>query len=196
VLNPASHFIADRFARSGIAALTYDKRGSGSSTGDWKSSSYDDLANDALAAIDLLASKPDMDPKRIGLHGHSEGGIIAPIATAHAPGKVAFVIAEDTVAGLVRNQDVFRVSHAIREAGLTDGEIKRAMAISGKALTLISTWLRDCPEFQKLQAYRTSGQIAGFVLTRMHHLSENHKDFPTQCASAKSFAFFFSFHSP
>jgi dienelactone hydrolase len=124
-----NRFIADRFARSGIAALSYDKRGSGSSTGDWKSSSYDDLANDALAAIDLLASRPDIDPKRIGLHGHSEGGIIAPIATAHAPGKVAFVVAEDTVAGLIRNQDVYRVNHAIREAGFTDAEIKRAMAM-------------------------------------------------------------------
>lgn len=124
-----NRFIADRFARFGIAALTYDKRGSGSSTGDWKSSSYDDLANDALAAIDLLASRPDIDPKRIGLHGHSEGGIIAPTAAAHAPGKVAFVIAEDTVAGLVRDQDVYRVSHAIGEAGFTDEEIKRAMAM-------------------------------------------------------------------
>jgi uncharacterized protein len=129
-----NRFIADRFARSGIAALTYDKRGSGSSTGDWKSSSYDDLANDALAAIDLLASRPDIDPKRIGLHGHSEGGIIAPIAADHAPGKVAFVIAEDTVAGLVRNQDVYRVSHAIKEAGFTDAEIQRAMAMYGLML--------------------------------------------------------------
>jgi pimeloyl-ACP methyl ester carboxylesterase len=124
-----NRFIADRFARFGIAALVYDKRGSGSSTGDWKSSSYDDLANDALAAIDLLASRQDIDPKRIGLHGHSEGGIIAPIAAAHAPEKVAFIIAEDTVAGRVRDQDVYRTSHAIKEAGFTDDEIKRAMAM-------------------------------------------------------------------
>jgi cephalosporin-C deacetylase-like acetyl esterase len=73
-----NRFIADRFARAGIAALVYDKRGSGASTGDWKVSSYDDLANDAVAGIDLLASRPDVDAKLIGLHGHSEGGIIAP----------------------------------------------------------------------------------------------------------------------
>jgi hypothetical protein len=40
-------------------------------------SSYDDLANDAIAGIDLLAARPDMDAKRIGLHGRSEGGIVA-----------------------------------------------------------------------------------------------------------------------
>jgi alpha-beta hydrolase superfamily lysophospholipase len=67
-----NRFIADQFARSGIAALVYDKRGSGDSTGDWKASSYDDLANDVLAGIDLLASRPDIDPSRIGLHGHSK----------------------------------------------------------------------------------------------------------------------------
>jgi dienelactone hydrolase len=124
-----NRFIADRFARKGIAALVYDKRGSGGSSGDWKSSSYDDLADDALAGIDLLASRADIDPKRIGLHGHSEGGIIAPIAAAHAPSKVAFVVAEDTVAGLVRDQDVYRVGRAIRAAGLTESEVEHAMAI-------------------------------------------------------------------
>ena len=124
-----NRFIADRFARFGIAALVYDKRGSGASTGDWKSSSYDDLADDALAGIDLLASRSDVETKRIGLHGHSEGGIIAPIAATHAPSKVAFVIAEDTVAGFVRNQDVYRVSHATREAGFTDSEVEHAMTM-------------------------------------------------------------------
>jgi dienelactone hydrolase len=122
-----NRYIADRFARSGIAALVYDKRGSGASADDWKSSSYDDLAADAIAGIDLLASRADIDAKRIGLHGHSEGGIIAPIAAVHAPSKVAFIVAEDTVAGLVRDQDVYRVSHQIREAGFTDVQIKHAM---------------------------------------------------------------------
>jgi dienelactone hydrolase len=124
-----NRFIADRFARLGTAALVFDKRGSGASTGDWKSASYDDLADDALAGIDLLASRFDIDSKRIGLHGHSEGGIIAPIAAIHAPSKIAFIVAEDTVAGLVRDQDVYRVSHAIREAGFTDAEIQRAMGL-------------------------------------------------------------------
>ena len=94
-------------------------------------SSYDDLANDAIAGIDLLASRPDIDAKRIGLHGHSEGGIIAPIAAVHAPSKVAFIVAEDTVAGLVRDQDVYRVSHQIRQAGFTDAQVERALGFTG-----------------------------------------------------------------
>jgi cephalosporin-C deacetylase-like acetyl esterase len=43
---------------------------------------FDDLANDAIAGIDLLASRSDIDAKRIGLHGHREGGIIAPMVLA------------------------------------------------------------------------------------------------------------------
>jgi len=122
-----NRFVADRFARSGIAALVYDKRGVGASTGDWKTSSYDDLANDAIAGIDLLASRSDIDAKRIGLHGHSEGGIVAPMAAVRAPSKVAFLVAEDTVAGLVRDQDVYRVSHQIRQAGFSDTQVERAL---------------------------------------------------------------------
>jgi len=122
-----NRFIADQFARSGIAALVYDKRGSGDSTGDWKASSYDDLANDVLAGVDLLASRPDIDPRLIGLQGHSEGGIIAAMVAVHSPAEVAFIVAEDTVAGLVRDQDVYRVSHQIQKAGFTDSQIKSAM---------------------------------------------------------------------
>ena len=124
-----NRFIADQFAQSGIAALVYDKRGSGASTGDWSASSYDDLANDAIAGIDLLASRSDIDPTRIGLHGHSEGGIIAAIAVARAPSRVAFVVAEDTVAGLVRDQDFYRVSHQITQAGFSNDEIKEALSL-------------------------------------------------------------------
>jgi uncharacterized protein len=122
-----NRFIADQFARSDIAALVYDKRGSGESTGDWKASSYDDLANDALAGIDFLISRPGIDPGRIGLHGHSEGGIIAAILAVHAPSKIAFVVGEDTVAGLVRDQDFYRTSHEIQKVGFTDSQIKRAL---------------------------------------------------------------------
>jgi pimeloyl-ACP methyl ester carboxylesterase len=78
-------FIADQFARSGIATLVYDKPGSGVSTGDWKASCKDDIANDVLAGIELLASRPDIDPGRIVLHGHSEGGTIAAIVAAQVP---------------------------------------------------------------------------------------------------------------
>ncbi|HEY3814107.1 MAG TPA: alpha/beta fold hydrolase [Caulobacteraceae bacterium] len=108
-----SRYVADRFARAGVAALIYDKRGSGQSSGDWKTASYEDLARDALAAVDALAHRPGVDPKRIGVLGHSEGGIVAPIVETLAPGKVAFLVAEDTPAQVIKQQDVYRVGNDI-----------------------------------------------------------------------------------
>lgn len=124
-----SRYIADQMARAGVAALIYDKRGSGESGGDWRTSSYTDLARDALAAIDLLDARPDIDPRRVGVHGHSQGGVIGPLAATLAPGKVAFIVAEDTFAGRQREQDIYRVSHAIDDLDLTPADRAKAMEI-------------------------------------------------------------------
>jgi dienelactone hydrolase len=90
-----NRFIADRFARAGIVTLIFDKRGTGGSTGDWRTADFDALAGDALAGMALLRARPEVDAGRIGLHGHSQGGIVAPIAAALAGGAVAFVVAQD-----------------------------------------------------------------------------------------------------
>ena len=124
-----SRFYADRLARSGVAALIYDKRGAGASTGDWRRATFEDLADDAIAAIRLLARRPDIDAKRIGLFGHSQGGVIAPLAAARAPEAVAFLIAADTYADSAWQQDIYRVERSIRQQKFSDVEVGRAMEI-------------------------------------------------------------------
>ena len=123
-----NRFIADQFARAGIVALIYDKRGSGASGGDWKTATYDDLARDALAGIAVLAHRPDVDPTRIGVHGHSQGGIVAALVARLAPTPLAFIVAEDTVAGPVWKQDLYRVEHALADEFKPD-EARAAMAL-------------------------------------------------------------------
>jgi uncharacterized protein len=88
----ANRFLADRFARAGIAALIYDKRGTGGSDGDWRHADFDALAGDAAAAVALLRRDGRIRADAIGLHGHSQGGTYAPLVCARA-GHVAFVIA-------------------------------------------------------------------------------------------------------
>ncbi len=83
--------IADYMARNGIAVLRYDDRGWESTDTALFNATTLDYALDAQAAFDLLASHPKIDHKRIGLAGHSEGGIIAPIVASRNP-NVAFVI--------------------------------------------------------------------------------------------------------
>jgi uncharacterized protein len=87
----ASRFLATQLVRAGIGALIFDKRGVGRSTGDWRTATPDDLAADGAAAVARLRQEPGVDPRRIGLHGHSQGGTLAPLVAARAPG-VAFVI--------------------------------------------------------------------------------------------------------
>lgn len=83
--------IADYLTRRGIAVLRCDDRGVGRSTGDHQSATTQDFASDVLAQVRWLKSRQEIDPKRIGLLGHSEGGIIAPMV-ANQSKDVAFVI--------------------------------------------------------------------------------------------------------
>ena len=123
-----NRFIADRFARAGIVTLIFDKRGTGASTGDWRTADYQDLARDALAGVALLRSLPEVDARRIGLHGHSQGGIIGPIAASMPGAEVAFLVAEDTAAGPTWKQDIYRVRNALASE-FPPAEAERAMAL-------------------------------------------------------------------
>jgi hypothetical protein len=83
--------LADHLTRRGIAVLRYDDRGVGKSTGTFASATSEDFAGDAWAAWQTLSTHPEIDPKRIGLLGHSEGGLIAPMLAAAHP-EIAFVV--------------------------------------------------------------------------------------------------------
>ena len=83
--------IADRLTRAGIAVLRMDDRGVGASSGPSEGSTTAQLAGDVRAAVRFLRTRAVVDPRRIGLIGHSEGGLIAPIV-ASGPVSVAFVV--------------------------------------------------------------------------------------------------------
>jgi pimeloyl-ACP methyl ester carboxylesterase len=83
--------IADYLTRHGIAVLRYDDRGTAKSTGTFSGATSDDFAEDALAAVEFLKSRPEVDPKKIGILGHSEGGLIAPMCAAGSK-DVAFIV--------------------------------------------------------------------------------------------------------
>jgi len=85
------HLLADYLTRQGIAVLRYDKRGAGESTGDYGQSTTLDFATDVKAAIEFLKSDSRINPALIGLIGHSEGGVIAPLV-ASGSDEVAFMV--------------------------------------------------------------------------------------------------------
>ena len=83
--------LADYLTRRGVAVLRVDDRGIGSSTGDFASSTTADFAGDAAAGVRFLKTRQDVQARNIGLLGHSEGGLIAPMVAAESP-DVAFIV--------------------------------------------------------------------------------------------------------
>lgn len=82
--------LSDYLTKNGIAVLRYDDRGVGQSTGDFKTATSADFATDVESAIDYLKTRNEINKKKIGLIGHSEGGLIAPIVAAKSK-DVAFI---------------------------------------------------------------------------------------------------------
>jgi uncharacterized protein len=84
--------IADVLGRAGIAVLRVDDRGVGASTGDFDKATSFDEANDVRTEIAWLRKQPGIDPARVGVVGHSEGGFIALVVGATDPSLAAIVV--------------------------------------------------------------------------------------------------------
>lgn len=83
--------IADHLTRLGVAVLRYDDRGVGGSSGDVAESTTSDFADDVVAGVDALAARAGIDGSRVGLIGHSEGGLVAPLAASRSD-RIAFAV--------------------------------------------------------------------------------------------------------
>lgn len=127
--------IADYLTRRGVAVLRYDDRGVGKSTGEFASATSLDFASDARAAYEYLRAQARIDASKVGLCGHSEGGIIAPNIAVADP-SVSFVI---TLAGPGVNGDRILTSQMeliSRASGLDQDEIERQLRMQRKLLDL------------------------------------------------------------
>jgi pimeloyl-ACP methyl ester carboxylesterase len=108
----ASRYLATAFAAHGVAALIYDKRGVGKSSGDWRTATLDDLAGDAAAAVARLRQEKEIDGQRIGIHGHSQGGTLAPMIAARSK-TIAFLIASAAAGVPPDSTEIFSVLNSV-----------------------------------------------------------------------------------
>jgi pimeloyl-ACP methyl ester carboxylesterase len=112
----------------GIAVLTYDRRGSGKSGGNLKDSDYAMLADDAIAAVQMLKVDTRIDPERVGIWGLSQGGWLSLLAAARSS-DVRFVV---SIAAPLVTPDVqmmFRSENAMRINGYPEVEIDQMRAM-------------------------------------------------------------------
>ncbi len=84
--------LADYLTRRGLGVLRVDDRGVGQSTGDFHTATTKDFASDAEAGVHYLMTRQDVNKKHIGLIGHGEGAIVAPMVAAQMPQDIAFVV--------------------------------------------------------------------------------------------------------
>ena len=124
----ASRFMAEMFVQNGIAALIYDKRGVEQSSGDWQTSSFEDLAGDAVAGATYLLTQPEIDKSRIGMMGSSQGGWIAPMAAVRLP-SIGFVIVKSAAGVTPEREELERTELLMHEQGFTPAETQDALAL-------------------------------------------------------------------
>lgn len=161
---PWPHF----FSSLGLAVLIYDKRGSGESTGlrmdastanVMKAAYYpDDLANDALAAMRMLQRRADIDPKRIGVWGTSEGGMLATQVAARSK-DIAFAINSSGFMEPLWETLRYQVGAILRDAGVSKEGIERQAAFVDLWLSVARTG-QGWEQFQKREQeiIQTAGQ--------------------------------------
>ncbi len=121
-------FAADHLARHGIAALIYDKRGVGSSNGNWATATFDDMAADAVAALKLLQSRKDIKPDQVGMWGSSQAGWVMAKATSLSK-EIAFIISVSAGGSgyTPAQQNSYNLETEMRANGFNQDEINQAL---------------------------------------------------------------------
>jgi pimeloyl-ACP methyl ester carboxylesterase len=126
------------FAAQGIAALAYDKRGVGESSGDFRQVPFTDLCGDGLAAVAFLKARSDIDPRRIGVWGLSQGGWLGPLAASQSR-DVAFVIAVSGPGVSPGEQMIFYYGSQLRNQGLSESAIAEASTLRRQVWQYLAT---------------------------------------------------------
>ncbi len=128
--------LAIRIAEAGIASLRCDDRGTGESTGEFKKGTLETFVGDTQATLRTLRSERTIDPDRIGLIGHSEGGIIAPLVASKDPKLQSLVL----MAGTGRPLDAILLEQQetlFRQTGASQEEIQKRLARSKEVFRAI-----------------------------------------------------------
>jgi uncharacterized protein len=112
----------------GIAILIFDRRGSGASEGDFETADFEDLAGDVIAAVEYLQSRANIDRTKIGLHGTSQGGWIAPISAARKT-DIAFLIEVSACGVTPADQMNYGVEFHLQQDGFDQSVIKKAVEL-------------------------------------------------------------------
>lgn len=159
-----TRFYAEFFASHGVAALAYDKRDVGPIRATELVSS-DDLASDALAGVELLKSRPDIDARRVGLWGGSQGAGIAARAAARSP-SVAFVVAVSGGGLNMAEHRLYQFGERLRARGFGEAEVAEALRAVERLHEYVRSGGRDPEAMQAVLDRAYQNPWASEVLPR------------------------------
>jgi fermentation-respiration switch protein FrsA (DUF1100 family) len=128
--------IADYLTKNGIAVLRFDDRGTAMSKGNYTTATTLDFALDVEAAVQYLLTRKEIDQKKIGLIGHSEGGIIAPIVAAKSK-KVSFII---LLAGTgIPGDELLLLQQELigKASGISDEDLKKTKSSNSEVFEMV-----------------------------------------------------------
>jgi dienelactone hydrolase len=126
------------FADQGFIALTYDKRGVGDSTGDFRTGPFMDVCEDGLAAVAYLKSRKEVDPRHIGVWGLSQGGWLGPLAASRSD-DISFVIAVSGPGVSPGEQMLVYYANELRDRGVPEADVLQADALRRDVWTYLFT---------------------------------------------------------
>jgi uncharacterized protein len=135
--------VAEHLAEQGIAVLDLNKRGVGGSTGRWDRQGFRGRADDVIAGLEFLRSHPDVDPLRIGLVGHSQGGWIAQMVAAERE-DVAFLVLLAGPGQTVRDQILAEARIYGERRSLPEAQVEKQVASLRRQLGLARTGAPLC----------------------------------------------------
>lgn len=116
---------SEAFLAKGYAVLLLEKKGVNRSGGHWETQSFADRVDDAMAGVRYLKGLAEVDPRRVGLCGHSQGGWIVQLAAAEHPTEIAFIVCLAGPNISVKQQIVDDQANEWACAGLSEGKVAR-----------------------------------------------------------------------
>ncbi len=128
--------LADHLTRQGIAVLRYDKRGVGKSSGDYEEATTADFADDAQAALAFLKRRKEIDARKIGIVGHSEGGIIAPLIASRS-NDVSWIVILAGPATKGEETLLLQSDLITRAAGMTTEQVAKSLDFDRESYNLV-----------------------------------------------------------
>jgi len=148
--------IADFLTGKGIAVLRVDDRGVGDSEGNIRDATSEDFADDVLAGIEFLKQRDEIDQEKIGLIGHSEGGLIAPIVATKTD-DVDFLV---LLAGPgIKGEEILYQQNKLmlKAAGMEDAAIEQNRKLQEAIFNIVLTETDSAKRLDRLQRTFTGG---------------------------------------